>query len=430
MGDDQLFESLRQPLGSTEPDPEFRARLLSGLRAAAAVPEAGLGDVDASTFVAVRSIPTTSRDRRFGGRWGGRAAVMLSVAAAIAVLAAVTSLVPSPGSRIGTAPAGTADPDVSMPRVSTAGTIPVTSIEAAGGRVIPVVGRPTQLALAGDDLWVQYAGGPLERRSVVDGELRATVDLAPGGLTESAPPLLAFGSLWVPMVGDGDVARVDVATGAVTARVAIPGGLASEADATTVSRLAVAPDGVWVLTGAGPAQEIVKIDPVGNQVVGAVPAGELPYSIEFGFGSLWVTHTATEPGVMRVDPATGAVLADIELPIRYADVAAHGDSVWIYGDESGITSVVRIDPATNRSVARVVTSEATVPLHGPLSLAFTDRLLWVTTPDVKAVAIDLGSNSVVARYGPGGGMAALSSGDKRLWIADPFGRTLSLVPLS
>ncbi len=431
MNDDRLFESLRRPLGSTEPDPDFRVRLLAELRLAASASEAGPVDIDAATSITVRGASDASRNRRLEQRRGGvRTAVALSVAAAIAVVAVTISSMGEPGAKIETEAGVTGAPVVTTSTVSTSAiAIPVTAIEAAGGQVIPLTRAPTQVVVAGDDLWVQFDGGPLERRSAVDGTVRATVDLAPGGVTESAPPLLAFGSLWVPMVDDGEVARIDPDTGVVTARLAIPGGLASEADATTVSRLAASADGVWVLSGTGPVQELVEIDPAANEVASTLPAGEFPYSIEFGFGSLWVTHLAAEPGVRRIDPATGAVLADVELPIRYADVVVDDASLWIYGDESAIASVVRIDPATNQVVARIPTSEASVPLHGPSSLVFTDGLLWVTAPDVKAVAIDTDSNAVVARYGPGGGMVALSAGADRLWIADPFGRTLSMLPL-
>jgi hypothetical protein len=66
-------------------------------------------------------------------------------------------------------------------------------------------------------------------------------------------------------------------------------------------------------------------------------------TIAAGFGSVW---TLGQHQVMRIDPASDRVVANISLPGIGWMLAAGNDGIWVAGGSGGI-HMVRIDPATN-----------------------------------------------------------------------------------
>jgi len=93
------------------------------------------------------------------------------------------------------------------------------------------------------------------------------------------------------------------------------------------------------------------------------------------FGSLWAE---TDVSVVRIDPATMTVVAEVLIPLgpRYAnwlsDISPSSDGIWTLSHEpSGEGYAVRIDPTTNTIVDRVAVGK------DARSLAFADGSLWV-----------------------------------------------------
>jgi hypothetical protein len=90
---------------------------------------------------------------------------------------------------------------------------------------------------------------------------------------------------------------------------------------------------------------------------------------------VWVTHP-NQDVVTRTDPASAAVTAEIPVPVsRLFGVAAGGGSVWAVTDEA----LVRIDPATNRAVAKAAFPRAT-PV-GFTGVAVGGGAVWATNYD-------------------------------------------------
>ncbi len=145
-----------------------------------------------------------------------------------------------------------------------------------------------------------------------------------------------FRSAWVSVYPNSDhpfVARVDAATSRVTAKVEVPS----------------VPG--WINGGGGMA---------------------------IGHGSLWVSgeqrfHRSLDAVLQRIDPTTNELTATIRLGGRLdADVIVHGPYVWSLISTNNASRIVKVDPATNRVVARI-------PLAGssPRRIFAVDGSIWV-----------------------------------------------------
>jgi hypothetical protein len=119
-------------------------------------------------------------------------------------------------------------------------------------------------------------------------------------------------------------------------------------------------------------------------------------------------------GIMRLDPATGTVVATIPIDAQVlAPIAADETSVWVGMLNDETPSVARIDPTTNE-LATVVALEG-FGLPGPeaiqslADLAVADDAVWVLVPESSqglitdgfVVKIDAQSERVVAAVAVG-----------------------------
>ena len=101
-------------------------------------------------------------------------------------------------------------------------------------------------------------------------------------------------------------------------------------------------------------------------------------------GSLWAAEGFGGKKVHRVDPATGKIIASIDVPRNPTGLAHGAGSIWVVASEKenafGVSgwAVFRIDPATNRIVA-IVPIVATDPFDStfsPAMLAFAGGSVW------------------------------------------------------
>ena len=267
-------------------------------------------------------------------------------------------------------------------------------------------------------VWVPNTDdGTLSRVEVATNTVVATIRYAParppgetGEFYDSA--VFGHGSVWVASDQRGLVARVDPATNQVTATIPV---------AQRPAEITVTSDAVWV---AHFLQSVAtRIDPVTNaktekQLTGAPMTGaagdgstiwllvnepqtlihlgsdahEIAHadvtpnaSVKRGFlsawwlavgeGGVWATHP-NQDVVTRTDPASTAVTATVAVaPGRLFGVAAGGGSVWAVTDEA----LVRIDPTTNRAVAKAPFTRAT-PV-GFTGVAVGGGAVWATNYD-------------------------------------------------
>jgi hypothetical protein len=125
-------------------------------------------------------------------------------------------------------------------------------------------------------------------------------------------------------------------------------------------------------------------------------------SVLFAEGAVWVAAWRRSSSfVVRIDPATNRIVARIPVEgvpgweVGGGGMAAGAGAVWVAGATSGEAVLERIDPATNEVVA-------TIPLHGRSAADVTvdDTGVWASVfdddPDVSVVRVDPASNRAVA----------------------------------
>lgn len=105
-----------------------------------------------------------------------------------------------------------------------------------------------------------------------------------------------------------------------------------------------------------------------SYILKKIDVGKQPCAVEGGFGSIWVSLYG-EDTELRIDPASGKVLARIKTGIAPCGVAVGGGAVWV--EDYGGYDVTRIDPATN-AATRIKVGKA------PYDVTFAAGAAWVT----------------------------------------------------
>jgi hypothetical protein len=163
--------------------------------------------------------------------------------------------------------------------------------------------------------------------------------IAPGGLAVVGNRGLGD-TVWASDPSRNLVVRVDGASRRITRRIAIPG---------EPTRVAAGDRAVWVITRDhnGPGQwratrgttpAIWRIDPKTDEPVERIALPLTPIRLALGAGSVWVTAlrvlsssgSSVDATVFRIDPATNRIVARIPLQTRAVDgiVVSHG-LVWV-----------------------------------------------------------------------------------------------------
>lgn len=122
------------------------------------------------------------------------------------------------------------------------------------------------------------------------------IPFAPGSMAAGE------GSVWVSSLLGDAVWQIDSVTGALGARVAVPGGVAG---------IVVADGSAWIASSTKPV--VSRINPRTNRIVARIPTVGTPTSIAAGAGGIWVTTTkppaAVSPGTVRI-----GLIADCQGP--------------------------------------------------------------------------------------------------------------------
>jgi YVTN family beta-propeller protein len=214
----------------------------------------------------------------------------------------------------------------------------------------------------------------------------------------AVPCCAAFGAgaLWVPNLGDGTLSRIDPATNEVVAVIEIGASPSNPFQgAGPASMLAAFADGaVWVTKYRAEAttaieRALLKLDPATNAVVETITLDVTPGGLVAGDpGSLWLLGTRDDT-ILRID-TKAAVIAQ-RIAIESPGALALGDgSLWVQltGEHSPIR---RVDPETGEVTATIDGIEAGF-------LAFTAGMLWATAPGEGVVyGIDPATHAVAQR---------------------------------
>ena len=201
--------------------------------------------------------------------------------------------------------------------------------------------------------------------------------------------------------------RIDPTTGSAT-RFALPSpGVPKE------SSIAVTADAVWAIIPAQRPEDpwtLVGLNPESGAILRTLEFGTETFSaVRGGFGSLWVTRPT---GMLtRVDPISGDVLAEIELPLSSTFLAVGPDAVWIMNQAGDVS---RVDPETDEVVATIKANPSGI-MGG--DIVATADAVWVQADSLLGVQIDPSTNTVVQRVGPSEGSGSVAiTGDGAVWI--------------
>ena len=165
------------------------------------------------------------------------------------------------------------------------------------------------------------------------------------------------GALWIADFGWSELTRYDLATDALV-----------EVPVSSPTDVIVGEGSIWAPAHIGRAQEhepidaagqVLRINPVTNEIIARVDVGPRPYYLAVGFGAVW-TGNATGGSVSRIDAATNEATTIWIAEDGAFDIEVIGDSVWVnVGPQwdrtcDPMTSFfVRIDPLTNSLRERI-----------------------------------------------------------------------------
>jgi DNA-binding beta-propeller fold protein YncE len=214
----------------------------------------------------------------------------------------------------------------------------------------------------------------LTGRARITAEIPLPTGSISGGMAVDA------GSAWLGLDpdepgGDNAVMRIDLATNRIVAQIPVQEGPYRK-------RIAATDDAVWVASHG----VLERIDPATNAVVARVQIPDRQISaITADPADVWaVTIDPSSGGVLvRVDAVTNTVVAEIPLGPQitgYEDEVLIGaGSIWIVGvtwiereDAEYGSDLIRVDPATNGVSARI-------PV-GAFSMVMADDAVWVRFP--------------------------------------------------
>jgi virginiamycin B lyase len=310
------------------------------------------------------------------------------------------ALLALPPAACATAPAP--PPVASTPRSGEADALPAArDIVASGASTIAARPSPDWAVAASGSVWVAGVGPGLQRYDATTGAM--TGEIAIYSVCSAMDQ--GFESVWAMSCdfSSPKLVRIDARSGASIAEIPVPARLPAE------SSVGAGEGAVWVLTSGSPRQ-LIAVDPSTNTVARTFPAPEGAVAVRAGLGSVWVSVAA--PGqVLRLDPASGEVVATVSVGQSASFLALARDAVWVI---SGSGTVSRVDPATN-TVASTVSVSSSAISGG--DIAATADAVWVrVTEDALAVQINPQTNAVVDRLGPSAGSGGVAIADASVWI--------------
>lgn len=201
--------------------------------------------------------------------------------------------------------------------------VAIDPVRGAVARRIPLGGRPTGVAVTPDGaVWVGNLDGYLSRLDPATGQV-TRLAMPAGVSTEIA----ARGLLWVGLQ-DGSLVAVDPATGR-------PTGPAAQV-APDVDALVDTPAGIWVTTFSGTA---ALVDPATRVVSRRRTLPSQGSGIALGGGSVWASAYGAGL-VVRLDPATGALLGAVRTGAGARESVVVDGTLWVCDESDGAVTPI------------------------------------------------------------------------------------------
>lgn len=270
-----------------------------------------------------------------------------------------------------------------------AASAPATAAAGPAIEITPLEGRPSAVVVTGSTLWVaDDERGVVVRLDAANGrQLGAPIAMTPHPVAIDADAV----HVWVGD-RDGDVTRIDVATGTTAPPISLGGQLTDlVVDGPTVWVADIEAGSVTPIDGATSA--------VGSPIV--VPDG----AVRLGVTASGLAVTNLDHTVTTIDRATHAVSPAVTVGNGPIGIAAAPDgSLWVANSDDG--TVQRVGAATIK-----VGSSPTV-------IAFDHGDLCVIDHDSRDLArVAIASGTVIAQVSLGSTPRDLAVADAGVWVA-------------
>lgn len=276
--------------------------------------------------------------------------------------------------------------------------IPEVEIEKEAKRTITLQGYPDFLATDGDDVWVTNVN--LVQKLSASSPIPTMQVTVPGNC---GAPVVAFNSLWVASCATKSIVRIDKVTGKVLVSIACGVG-----DLSGELSLAASEDAIWVLSDERGV--LSRIDAATNAVVAKIAVKPNSYCAAFGFGAVWITNT-NDSSVQRIDSKTNTITATISVGAIPRFLVVGEGAVWTLNQRDGIVSM--IDPASNEAIETINTN---VPGTGGDIAAGKGRV-WVRAKNNRMLqSIDPLTGKIRKIYGPLKGSGAVRVSGNLVWV--------------
>lgn len=223
------------------------------------------------------------------------------------------------------------------------------------------------------------------------------------------------GGVFVANSHDWAISKVDAATNSVLSTFDLPlSGIAG------LQALASTEGAIWAAVGFRDANgnelpgSVLRLDPASGQVIATVALAMDPWDMATSPGALWVTSYMDDT-ITRIDTATNQITNKIVLvgsgPMG---IAFDFGSLWVTAADQA--KVYRIDPVTYQVAATIATVAA------PVGLTTGAGAVWVTNygtenqPDGLLTRIDPATNQVVRTVPVGGNPLVVAYGGGFVWV--------------
>ncbi len=282
-----------------------------------------------------------------------------------------------------------------------------------------------RLSLGKHTLRVRAVGkrGALSRIVAV----KVVVNVAYPRLTAAGPiqvgagagvPAAVGGSVWVPVTGSGDLARVDPAAGSVVSRTRV--GSPSPAGGGFLDSATATGGSIWAASDAGGT--IARVDAASGAKTDTITAGSRPGGLTVGDGAVWA-FAFQGSDVTRIDASTRAVRT---LHVEGASAAgiAYGEgALWVLSLNPA--RILEVDPASGAVRAAFPLNPPFASSHSLIDawwLAYGDGAVWATLPNYGAVVrLDTGTHALTYARTPYGRPFGVAAGDGSAWVATDHG---------
>jgi streptogramin lyase len=295
---------------------------------------------------------------------------------------------------------------------------PEASFEDQLQAEIPVEGEPDWMAVGYGSVWAtRDESAAVDRIDPATNKAVATIDM---GAHPCNGAVAAFGAIWVPSCGENALQRISPETNKVEATIDI--SIYQSFKGTPPSGgIAAGHGSIWMITKEDKDRfdVLARIDPQKNEIAEMIELGHVGGGVAVDASSIWVT-VPDEGLLLRIDPGSGEVIAEIDGLVQPAFVAAGEDAVWVLsgtwdGHPEGDASVTKVDASTNEIETRIAIDERPGTAG---NIAVGEGFVWARTSFTILAKIDPTTNAIVAQYPNEKGNGDVKVAFGSVWLSD------------